>query len=70
MIKSKEELIASLEVERDAVNYRLERLIQFVESDHFKELDEINQKLLTLQREIMKSYANTLDGRINYNKRK
>lgn len=43
---------------------RTDKLLNFLNSDKFDELDEINQELLTSQYHAMSSYASILGARV------
>lgn len=59
------EVINKLIIERDELQEKLENLIGFTYSDLFATLDPIQVRLLIIQRNVMGSYIEILNTRID-----
>ena len=59
------EVINKLIIERDELQEKLENLIGFTYSDLFATLDPIQVRLLIIQRNVMGSYIEVLNMRID-----
>ena len=68
MITEKFELLGKLVKEIRDLKNKITRLVKFIESEDFNDLDEENKKLLLEQKESMSKYLNTLEKRFEINK--
>lgn len=68
MITEKFELLGKLVKEIRDLKNKITRLVKFIESEDFNNLDEENKKLLLEQKESMSKYLNTLEKRFEINK--
>ena len=56
-----------LEKEHEELLNKANKLSAFIESEHFKKLDQLNQHLLVLQSNTMMAYLNVLSIRLGVN---
>ena len=68
MITEKFELLGKLVKEIRDLKNKITKLVKFIESGEFNNLDEENKKLLLEQKENMGKYLNTLEKRFEINK--
>lgn len=68
MITEKFELLSKLLKEIRDLKNKITKLVKFIESEDFNNLDEENKKLLLEQKESMSKYLNTLKKRFEINK--
>ena len=68
MIKEKFELLGKLVKEIRDLKNKITKLVKFVETEDFNNLDEENKKLLLEQKESMSKYLNILEKRFEINK--
>lgn len=68
MITEKFELLDKLVKEIRDLKNKITKLVKFIESEDFNDLDEENKKLLLEQKESMSKYLNTLEKRFEINK--
>nr|DAN63656.1 MAG TPA: hypothetical protein [Herelleviridae sp.] len=68
MITEKFELLGKLVKEIRDLKNKITKLVKFIESEDFNDLDEENKKLLLEQKESMSKYLNTLEKRFEINK--
>jgi|GEM_PF-4844360 hypothetical protein len=68
MITEKFELLSKLLKEIRDLKNKITKLVKFIESGEFNNLDEENKKLLLEQKESMSKYLNTLEKRFEINK--
>lgn len=52
--------------EKVELDVKIDKLYDFTISDNFKEIEEIQQSLLIVQLQVMKSYSVILDERLIY----
>lgn len=52
--------------EKVELDKKIDKLYDFTISDKFKEIEEVQQSLLVVQLQVMKSYGTILNERLNY----
>ena len=68
MVTEKFELLGKLVKEIRDLKTKITKLVKFIETEDFNNLDEENKKLLLEQKESMSEYLNTLEKRFEINK--
>lgn len=68
MIIEKFELLGKLVKEIRDLKNKITKLVKFIETEDFNNLNEENKKLLLEQKESMSKYLNTLEKRFEINK--
>ena len=68
MIKEKFELLGKLVKEIRDLKNKITKLVKFIETEDFNNLDEENKKLLLEQKESMSKYLSILEKRFEINK--
>mgnify|MGYP000914971637 FL=1 len=68
MVTEKFELLSKLVKEIRDLKSKITKLVKFIETEDFNNLNEENKKLLLEQKESMSRYLNTLEKRFEINK--
>ena len=68
MVTEKFELLSKLVKEIRDLKSKITKLVKFIETEDFNNLDKENKKLLLEQKESMSKYLNTLEKRFEINK--
>lgn len=68
MVTEKFELLGKLVKEIRDLKSKITKLVKFIETEDFNNLDEENKKLLLEQKDEMSKYLNTLEKRFEINK--
>ena len=60
----KKDWLERLVKERDRTNKRLGRLVEFIDTEQYKNIDPRTQQLILIQSTAMATYVNAMNGRL------